>query len=604
VHKRALRKRRIRDGAWALLVALLPATVSWSAGRADDSAASPTTTPAATTADGIATTPSDRPKIPPPRRFASGWIPANSPAPVVSKIPAPRAFGPASVPAVPDAPSVTAGPAPTTTVPLLDPTPVADVQPGHAPQANAVPSPGPTPAPVPMPEPAPMPAPAPMPEPAPVPAPAPAPMPEPTPAPMPAPTPESEPVPPAILDEPAPAAIAEPAPTPQPPVVNPEPAAGPAASSSAVPTVPSQNMAVKSTSDAQVQPTACASCGGFHGATDGVALHDSLGGCADGTCIPGRQACYPPPHDSDSICGAFLSNLYQCLCCPDPCYQPRWEPAANASFFADYARPRTVTRFRYDNLNDMRTPDRAQFFIQNVKGPSSGTKTFIPQARYQQVSFYQEVAAGRGSFFFSMPYNQINPNWAPTSAGFGDLYFGTKSLLFDCEMLQVSFQFRTYMPTGNSTSNLGTGHISLDPSILASLKLTPTTYMQGQIGNMIPIGFGGSNGTPSTPLAGGVLYWFGSVNQVLWYATPNSPLIATLEMTGWSFENSGYTASVGSGGKPNIVEKGGGVSYFNIGPGLRQVVCDKMDIGGVITFSTTSPHWADPWFRFEVRFLF
>ncbi len=50
--------------------------------------------------------------------------------------------------------------------------------------------------------------------------------------------------------------------------------------------------------------------------------------------------------------GAFLSNLYQCLCCPDPCYQPRWEPAANASFFADYARPRTITRIRYDNLND------------------------------------------------------------------------------------------------------------------------------------------------------------------------------------------------------------------------------------------------------------
>ena len=93
-----------------------------------------------------------------------------------------------------------------------------------------------------------------------------------------------------------------------------------------------------------------------------------------------------------------------------------------------------------------------------------------------------------------MPYNQINPNWAPTSAGFGDLNFGMKSLMFDCEMLQVAFQFRTYMPTGTSMDNLGTGHISLDPSILASLKLTPTTYLQGQIGNFIPIGFGGSNG--------------------------------------------------------------------------------------------------------------
>jgi hypothetical protein len=394
--------------------------------------------------------------------------------------------------------------------------------------------------------------------------------------------------------------MAEPAPIPKLPVVNPEQPPSPSVNSNAAPTVPSNNLAVKTKDDAQVEQTACASCGGFHGSSDGGALHDSLGGCANGTCIPGRQACYPPPHDSDTVVGAFLSNLYQCLCCPDPCYQPRWEPAANASFFADYARPRTITRIRYDNLNDMRTPDRAQFFMQNVTGPSSGTKSFIPQARLQQVSLYQEVAGERGSFFFNMPYNQLNPNWAPTSAGFGDLNFGVKSLLFDCEMLQVSFQFRTYMPTGSSTSNLGTGHISLDPSILASLKLTPTTYLQGQIGNFIPIGFGGNG----KQLAGGVLYWFTSLNQVLWYSTPNSPLIATLEMDGWSFENSGYTASVGSGGTPKIIEKGGGVSYFNIGPGLRQVICDKVDIGGAITWATTSPRWADPWFRFEVRFLF
>ncbi len=93
----------------------------------------------------------------------------------------------------------------------------------------------------------------------------------------------------------------------------------------------------------------------------------------------------------------------------------------------------------------------------------------------------------------------------------------------------------------------------------------------------------------------------------MWYSTPNSPLIATLEMDGWSFENGGYTSAVlPSSSMPStkIVEKGGGVSYFNIGPGLRQVICDKVDIGGAITWATTTPRWADPWFRFEVRFLF
>ena len=46
------------------------------------------------------------------------------------------------------------------------------------------------------------------------------------------------------------------------------------------------------------------------------------------------------------------------------------------------------------------------------------------------------------------------------------------------------------------------------------------------------------------------------------------------------------------------------MSYFNIGPGLRQSICNKVDFGGAITFATNSVHWAQPWFRFEVRFLF
>jgi hypothetical protein len=360
---------------------------------------------------------------------------------------------------------------------------------------------------------------------------------------------------------------------------------------------PRNPLAVSLKQDGQVETTACATCGGFHGHADGPALHESMG-CATGSCIPGRKPCYPPCNECDTFIGAFCQNLYQCLCCPDPCYQPGWVPAANASFFADYARPWTVTRLRYDNLEAMNRPDRNQFWINQVKGlRGNAVRINNPAARLQQFYLYQEAAAGRGSFFIEYPYRQINPNFEPTQAGFGDLNFGIKSLLFDCEMLQVTFQFRTYTPTGNSTLNLGTGHFSLDPSILTSLKLGPRTYFQGQFGNWIPLA-----GTQF--LAGGVFYWLTSFNQVLWYTTPDSPLIATLEMDGWSFEDGGYTAALLPGNKPKFAEKGGGVSYFNIGPGLRQSVCNRLDFGGAITWATTNPHWAQPWFRFEVRFLF
>ena len=320
-----------------------------------------------------------------------------------------------------------------------------------------------------------------------------------------------------------------------------------------------------------------------------------------------------------------MTNLYQCICCPDPCYEPKWEPGAFASFFADYARPRTVTRLRYDNLEAMtrdatavrqprgHDPARPQPVLdqqcdadprlcQDRGGPHHPTGGFVINsgaitnlsARLQQVYLYQEAAGEHGSFFVEIPYRQINESWAPTQAGFGDINFGTKSLLFDCEMLQIAFQLRTFMPSGNFTNNLGNGLFALDPSILTSLKLSPTTYFQGQFGNWIPLGGPGVKRS----LAGGIFYWLMSLNQVLCYTTPDSPLIATLEMDGWSFEDGGYTGSISTitptsripTKPPNShhVANGGGVSYFNIGPGLRQSICNRVDFGGAITWATDS----------------
>jgi hypothetical protein len=101
-----------------------------------------------------------------------------------------------------------------------------------------------------------------------------------------------------------------------------------------------------------------------------------------------------------------------------------------------------------------------------------------------------------------------------------------------------------------------------------------------------------------------------SLNQILWYTTPDSPLIATLEMDGWSFEDGSFTSTVGPKGTTtnahfvNRTRTGGGVSYFNIGPGLRQSICNRLDFGGAITWATNSAHWAQPWFRLEARVIF
>jgi len=355
----------------------------------------------------------------------------------------------------------------------------------------------------------------------------------------------------------------------------------------------------KAPDDPDVRGASCPSCGGSGRISGSTEACLSCGG--RGTCFPGQKPC--DPVQAHTVVGRFFADLYECICCPDPCYQPSWIPQANAAFFVDYARPRTVTRLRYDNLEDMTRPDRNQFWINNVTPTrKNGTRTIRNlYARLQQVYIYQEAAGARGSVFVEYPYRQINESWAPTQAGFGNINFGIKSLLFDCEMLQVAFQLRTFMPSGNFMNNLGNGQFAIDPSILTSLKLGPETYFQGQFGNWVPLGGPGGN----SKLAGGIFYWFMSLNQVVCYTTPHSPLIATLEMDGWSFENGGYTPSILKGGNLHPpIPKGGGVSYFNIGPGLRQSICNRVDFGGAITWATNSAHWAQPWFRFEVRFLF
>ena len=352
----------------------------------------------------------------------------------------------------------------------------------------------------------------------------------------------------------------------------------------------------------------CATCGQAH-------LHEasggcSHGGCGGGGCIPGRKAGYS--YEASTLVGRFFGNLYECLCCPDPCYKPGWVPQANASFFQDYARPRTIARFRWDNVSDFQFPDRSEFFWARDDGKGAGPQPPHPFPRkvpagstikqvqykgersvsYDQLYYYQEAAAGRSSFFIEIPYRSTHPYYTDHHAGFSDMNLGTKSLLLDCELLQITFQFKTYLPTGQSIKGLGTGHVSLEPSLLASLRLSPDTYLQGQIAEWIPLG-----GDPA--YAGAILHYHGSLNHVLYRLTPDVPVIGTLEGNAWSFQDGAYTDPVlGS------FRKSSGDTYFNLGPGLRVSVCNNVDFGAAVAFPLSEPHWANPIFRSEFRILY
>ena len=358
-----------------------------------------------------------------------------------------------------------------------------------------------------------------------------------------------------------------------------------------------QGLAADSKIDGDVSKTGCASCGG-HGPRVGGG---SCGSCGRAACVPGQANCNKPC--PESYYGRLFGGLYECLCCPDPCYQPAWIPEANASFFTDYARPRTVTRFRWDHGWNMRFPDRSEYFWAKINGGKGPMIAKGPNGRngetglnWDQMYLYQEVAAANASFFIEMPYRATYPDISRHYAGFGDLNFGTKSLLIDCEMLQVTFQFKTYTPTGQPGKGLGTGHVSLEPALLLALRLAEGTYFQGQIAEWIPLG-------GDKTYAGSILKYNWSFNQVLARPTVDSPIIGTMEFTGMTFQDGAYT-------DPNYFRNNGarnssGGTYLSIGPGLRHSVCDKFDYGGSVVWQVTdSGQWANPLLRLEMRLLY
>jgi hypothetical protein len=310
-------------------------------------------------------------------------------------------------------------------------------------------------------------------------------------------------------------------------------------------------------------------------------------------------------------------------------------PEANASFFADYARPRTVTRLRVDLGWDMQFPDRAEYFwpqevlmfptnvdkAKHPKGipprftkdggrgpqvpPQTATKrlhnrgffTFRyhgePGLReWDQLYLYQEIAAKRASFFIEIPYRQVFPTIASHASGFSDLNLGGKALWLDCELLQLGFLFRTYIPTASPMKGLGTGHTTLEPSLMASLRLAQETYLQGQISEWIPLG-----GSPG--YQGSMFITHFSLNQVLFRPYPSSPLIGTLEFNSWSFQAGSYTDPI-----VGPFQKASGDTYASLGPGLRQSVCNNLDFGGALAFPISDHHWASTQLRIELRILY
>lgn len=320
----------------------------------------------------------------------------------------------------------------------------------------------------------------------------------------------------------------------------------------------------------------CASCGA------GCASGDP--GCGEGGCYPGVESC-------DAWCGRgpfgrLYAAYHNALCCPDPCYVPKWKYAANAAFFVDHARPTTMTRLRWDHGENLVDPDRAEYFW--AQQAVSGARRPETRVDYDELHLYQEAGADKFSMFIDLPYRTMRGRVNGGSGGIGDLRIGTKSLLLDSELVQTTFQFVTTIPTAGPGSGVGTGHVSLDPSVLNTVKLREGTYWQSQIGYWF--GVGNSNGS--------LVHYHNSINQVLWQPSADTMLMGTLEGVGYTFTSGSVTLANGA------VVRANDTTYYSVGPGVRWCMCGRLDFGFGMQFAVTDRHFAQQLYRTEFRFRF
>ena len=151
--------------------------------------------------------------------------------------------------------------------------------------------------------------------------------------------------------------------------------------------------------------------------------------------------------------------------------------------YIDDAIPQTQFRLRFDAAYDDNRPDRAEFFYAKCGCFRTAAPPFtdphapgprLPETSvdYQDISGYLEYAVGpRLSGFVNAPVRFLNPEQNANTAGFADMDAGFKIAMIACPDRYLTFQFRTYIPTGAASHGLGTDHVSLEPALLYYRRL-------------------------------------------------------------------------------------------------------------------------------------
>ncbi len=391
-------------------------------------------------------------------------------------------------------------------------------------------------------------------------------------------------------------------------------------------------------------------------------------GCPGVPCTPSPVPGMPPPgsYNPPTGTGSELSSTAPTSETPDFGDRGRGAgagPTVGVGGYLDNPVPITTFRLQYESAYNINRPDRSEFIWAAWKelgfhphGINGQGAFFDPSAKgpefifshldYQDISPYFELAITKrfsafveipvrfihtsglledpdnermpnGQFFpeprppggenhEDLPFNGIN------NGGLADMNAGFKYAFIANPNRYLTFQFRTYIPTGDPGQGLGTGHVSLEPGLLYYQRLTDRVTFQSEFRDWIPIG-GARSIIDGRRFDGNILIYGLGVGYDI-YRSRNWVVTPVGEVVGWTVL--GGLASVAAGAitatpPPGVflpqghgVEDASGNTIVDLKFGVRTTFCDRHSVYAGYGFAVTGNRWYQDIIRVEYRFLY
>ena len=255
--------------------------------------------------------------------------------------------------------------------------------------------------------------------------------------------------------------------------------------------------------------------------------------------------------------------------------------------YIDSALPRSQVRLRYDAAYGDNRPDRAEFFY-----TKQGAAPFEIKDDYQDIAACLEwVFADSMSGFIEIPVRFLNAQVEPDTKGLGDMNLGFKfALMSEDDDQCLTFQFRTYIPTGDGLIGLGTDHVSLEPAFLFYQHLTDELVLESEFRDWIPV--------RTTGFAGNILRYGVGLSYEL-YRCERLRVAPVGEFVGWTVLSGKETV-----GNTGAILSAAGDTIVNAKMGVRVGLGERSDLYIGYGRALTGAVWYKDILRLEYRLSF